>query len=308
MSRLSHFNYRIAVGVAMTALLLTVNCMVQPSDVCAGKKPATDKIMPGIQIKVSPRYPAAGPIRVHVTMLADMPTYYANNGNIDRAMEVFLVRRDAPGIRQLAKIDPHAMMEPEIPLPPPVPGKKPAGFIKEERDLDVLAYGARHEGGADYYAVGILAGRMSDPQPLSIDDQHRRLPAMPVRNAPPLVHCKSAITPPSSGGIVARPGTGPVSGIEGAFRVRLKPSARKQGKEMRLPFVTVIAARIDPHGGVSSGSFQVQAREAGRHWTGKFSIPASLLIPRPVPGRYRVLVFSGDEISQPVDMDILMER
>lgn len=290
----------------MTALLLTLNCMVQPSDVCAGNKPATAPIMPGIQIKVLPRYPAAGPIPLHVTMLVDMPTYYANNGNIDRAMEVFLVRRDAPGIRQLAKIDPHAIMQPDIPLPPPVPGKKPSGFIKEERVLDVMAYGARHEGGADYYAVGILAGRMSDPQPLSIEDQHRRLPAMPVRNAPSLGPDarKSAIAPPSSRGIVARPGTGPVSGIEGAFRVRLKPSARKPEKETLRPFVTIIAARIDPHGGVSSGSFQVQAREDGRNWIGQFSIPASELVPRPVPGRYRVLVFSGDETSHPVDMDI----
>ena len=58
---------------------------------------------PGVYLKVPQRAPAAGPIPLHVAMVADMPTYYANNGILDNALEVVLVRRDAPGVRLLAK-------------------------------------------------------------------------------------------------------------------------------------------------------------------------------------------------------------
>jgi hypothetical protein len=290
------------IWMVMIATLGTANCMAEPSDADVVNKPAK----PGIQITVAPHYPAAGSIPVQVTMFADMSTYYANNGNIGRAMEVFLVRRDAPGIRQLAKNDPHAIMQPDIPLPPPILGKEPPGFVKEERILDVLAYGARHEGGADYYVVGIFAGKMSDPQPLSIDGRQRMLPEKPVRSAPPLSPDarKSIPSPPLISGIIVQPATGPVPGIEGAFCVRPLQSLPTSGPEDLQPFVTVIAARVEPHGGVSSGSFQVPAQKDGRNWVGQFSIPASKLVPPPVPGRYRILVFSGDEVAHPLDMDI----
>ena len=74
---------------------------------------------PGVYLKVPQRAPAAGPIPLHVAMVADMPTYYANNGILDNALEVVLVRRDAAGVRLLAKVDPHAIMLEDTPLPPP---------------------------------------------------------------------------------------------------------------------------------------------------------------------------------------------
>lgn len=304
MSRLHRCFHLMLSGIAVAAFLVSTSHGGQANDGVASTNQAKTSSMPNIRLTVPPRCPAAGPIGVHVTMLADMATYYATNGNIDRAMEVFLVRRDAPGIRQLAKMDPHVIMQPEKPLPPP-PGRKPTGFIKEERDLDVLAYGARHEGGADYYVVGVLAGRTSDPQPLTIEDDSRRLPPAPVKDAQIIgsERCKS-ITPPSSRGMVVRPRTGSVCGIEGAFRLSPEASGRDQAEERRPPFVTIIAARIDPHGGVSSGSFRVSAKECSRDWTGRFFIPVSELVPRPVEGRYRILVFAGDEVARAVEMDI----
>jgi hypothetical protein len=292
-------------GIVVLTLLFMVNCVTQTGDTNASNN-AIIKTAPGIQLKVSPYYPASGPIPVQVTMLADMPIYYANNGNIEKAMEVFLIRRDAPGILHLAKNDPHAIMEPEIPLPPPLPGQDSVGFIKEERILDVLAYGAHHPGGAKYYAVGILAGQVSDPQPLTIKAQY---PMVPAKDVKPLTlldpdRDETIPPPPTMKGIVVQAGSDPVAAIEGAFRVSQRLSADGTGKDKLPPFVTIVAARVDPHGGVSSGIFQLPTKADGEDWIGQFSVPASELIPRPVPGHYRVLVFSADEIALPVQMDI----
>jgi hypothetical protein len=262
----------------------------------------------GIQIKVDSRYVSSGPILVHVTMVADMPTYYANNGILDKAMEVVLVRRDAPGTRLLAKLDPHLHMQPDTPLPPPIPGKEPSGFISEERVLDVLGYGAHHDGRADYFVVGVFAGCLSDPQQTSVEDhdQYRRLPAGAAKKAPPYMADagKPLLSMLSGFGMVARAKADPEVGVEGAFRVRQQPDVIV-GEQQPSPFVTIIAARIDPRGGVSSGSFLVDSTDDQLNRTGQFFIPSRLLTPQPTPGRYLVLVFSGDHQARSFEMEVV---
>lgn len=262
-------------------------------------------IEPGIQIKVDARYASYGPMSVSVTMVADMKTYYANNGILDKAMEVLLVRRDAPGIRQVAKTDPHLIAQPDTPLPAPVAGKEPSGFIKEERILDAFGYGARHDGAANYFVVGVLAGKMSDPQQTSVQDhQNRLLAAGDAKVIPPnFADVKRRQRLPVTGlGVVVRPTADPVMGIEGAFRIGLEPPS-KDGKQSAA-FVSVVAARIDPHGGVSSGSFLIDSLDDNLGRTGQFFIPFHMLVPQPPPGRYRVLVFSADYFCQPFELEV----
>jgi len=265
---------------------------------------------PGIQIKVDSQYAFSGPMPVHVTMVADMPTYYANNGILDKAMELFLIRRDAPGIQQIAKLDPHAIMDPDTPLPPPVPGEEPSGLISEERTLDGLAYGAEHQGAADYFVVGVFAGYLSDPQRTSIVADFQRLPAATTQKIPPYVEDKKhkLLPLPLEPGIAARPQTEPVAGVEGAFRIAEHP-AYMDGEPATPPFVTIVAARIDPQGGVSSGSFIVDSTIEKTieklNQIGQFFIPFGLLTPEPAPGHYRVIVFCGDYRAQPFEMEVV---
>src|SRR5664279_4523950 len=43
-----------------------------------------------------------GPIPLDVTMVADARTYWDNQGLIDEALQVILVRRDSPGLMAIA--------------------------------------------------------------------------------------------------------------------------------------------------------------------------------------------------------------
>jgi hypothetical protein len=263
-------------------------------------------LSPDIQIKVDPRLASSSPMLVHVTMVADMAIYNANNGILDKAMEVVMVRRDAPGILKIAKLDPHAIMQPDIPLPPPVPGKEPSGFIKEERILDILAYGgAGAQGAADYFVVGVFAGSLSDPHQTSIDDTYRRPPAVDVKIAPPSAADtgKSLLSAIPDHGIVSQPKERPVAGVEGAFLIR-QPTGILAGEKPPTAFVTIVAARRDPHGGVSCGTFLVDTTDDQLNRTGHFFIPFKMLTPEPPPGRYRILVFAGDYQAASFEMEV----
>src|SRR4026207_806078 len=141
---------------------------------------------PGVYLKVPQRAPASGPIPVRVAMVADMPTYYANNGILDNALEGVLVRRDAPGVRFMMKIDPHAIMLADTPLPAPADSRHLQGAVTEERTLDLLGYGAAHPGAAAYHLFAAFSQWVSDSQPLVVehDVRHPSAPASPLPDVP----------------------------------------------------------------------------------------------------------------------------
>jgi hypothetical protein len=262
-------------------------------------------IVPGIQLSAPARASASGPIRVLATMIADMTTYNANNGILDEALNVVLVRRDGPGLLMLPKIDPHVILIPAGPLPPLPPGEEPpTGFIKEERELDVLGFGMKHEGAADYFVVGSFANWLAEPLPMSIEDRQQSLPIADFGKArQPAPHSIGTPSPPPRVGVTAYflPGDRPA--VEGALRVPVL-ARRFAGEPEPVPFVTIIAARMSPLGGISAGSFLVDARRDGEDWVASFSVPVSELKPKAAPGRYRVLVFSCNEQAGRFEMTI----
>ncbi len=259
---------------------------------------------PGVKINVPARAPSSGPIPVKAQMLADMQIYYANNGILDKALDIVLVRRDAPGLRLVAKHDPKVWMESETPLPPSPPGTDlgNAGFIKEERNLDVLGFDARHEGAADYYVLASFAGWVTQPVPLSIEDKSCRLPAGHSITAPlSTSDVKKGILPsPVSRGVVFQIKDGTVPRVEGGLRVAVQ-SSKFPGEKPSAPFVTIVAVCLAPTGGLSAGSFLVEADTEGGDYIAQFSIPVTLLSSQPNPGKYLVFVFSSDECAKPVN-------
>jgi hypothetical protein len=259
---------------------------------------------PGITIDVPKRAPSSGPIPLRVTMVADMQTYYANNGILDNALDIVLVRRDAPGVQFVAKIDPHALMLPDPLIPPPPPGTDlaRAGFIKEEREFDALGFGVRHDGAADYYVLASFAGLVTQPVLLSVEDRLHAMPGGEVIKTPLLT---AEITrmlpfPPMSRGVVVQMKADPAPRVDGALRVAM-PSRKIPGDKQMGPFLTIVAVCLSPTGGMSTGSFIVDARGAGEDSIAQFSIPLALLLPNPRSGRYRILAFSDDQYAPPVD-------
>jgi hypothetical protein len=259
---------------------------------------------PGVEIKAPERAASSAPVPLRVTMVADMQTYYANNGLLDKALDIVLIRRDAPGVRFVAKIDPRVVMLPETRLPQPPPGTdlSRAGFIREERVVDAFGFGVRHDGAADYFVVASFAGWLSEPARLAIEDKSHRLPVSHAISAPTLsAEAMSALpSPPMSRGVAAQIKAGPEPQIQGGLRVAAGP-VEFPGERTAEPFVTIVAAHLSPMGGVSTGSFLVPARIDGEDSIAQFAIPLTLLLPKLKPGKYRLLVFSGDQYSNLID-------
>jgi hypothetical protein len=261
---------------------------------------------PGVSLRVPRSADATGPIPLDVTMVANMVVYHANDGILDKALNVVLVRRDGPGVRFLAKIDPQALMLPDRPLPPPRvdPAQDPSRVL-EERTLDPLQYGVPHEGAADYHVFATFAHWITEPEPLSIQHARCSLPVDPHGRAPGLSPDQERALPPIPAlrSVVARPSTEGDLRIEGAFRTAL-PHPRFQGEPTPPAFVTLVAVRLAATGGVAAGSFVVDAREEGPDRVARFSIPLTQLGTWLQPGAYQVLVFSGDERAAPLTVNI----
>ncbi len=129
--------------------------------------------------------------RFHVALAADPAVHRANNGILDRALEVVLVRRDAPGVRYLAKDDPHALMLPDSVMPPDAPPLPPGcesmdpGTFEATLDLALVDGERTHEGSARYYVLASFADAWADPRPLFVDHRRGPLPSPRVPSPPP---------------------------------------------------------------------------------------------------------------------------
>ena len=124
-------------------------------------------------------------------MMADLPVFHANNGILDRALEIVLVRRDMPGIAFLPKTDPDILLSPEPALDRTVTGGT-LQQVSEERRIGLLDFGARHDGAASYFVFATFARWVSPVHPMEVRHPvHSVGPgdARPVREQPPPPRC-----------------------------------------------------------------------------------------------------------------------
>jgi hypothetical protein len=189
--------------------------------------------------------------RFQVTLQGSPALRRANGGVLDHALEVVLVRRDAPGLRYLTKDDPRALLAPDRPMPrdrPPLPPGCEAmdpGFFTDTLDLGLTDYGAAHDGAARYYVLASFADTWADPRPLWIDHPDGPLPSplppsLPPRDPSATDVVQALLTQP---GVTLRyyP-TGGVARVAGAFRVAAGGSAA----------LSLVAQHLRPTGGVSA--------------------------------------------------------
>lgn len=240
--------------------------------------------------------------RFHVTLQADPAVHRANNGILDRALEVVLVRRDAPGALFLAKDDPHAILLPDSVMPPDAPPLPPGCDAMDpglfEAALDLSLQGISHEGSARYYVLASFADAWADPRPLFI--AHPRGPLPPWRRYPaPPPRDPSATDVVQS--LLLRPGvttrydpTGGVPRLAGAFHVGAGASAA----------VTFVAQRLRPTGGVIVASFALEAQPLDAGLYGSFVVPLASFLAEAAGERVRLLTFVGDELAAPITLKV----
>ena len=258
---------------------------------------------PGVTLISQPFADSHGPIPLHVTMVADMPTYYANHGILDDALQIVLVRRDGPGVRLLYKIDPDALMLAPTPLQPRSDPELDSSRVREQHTYDPKDFDVPHDGAGKYFVFASFATWRTDPEPLTVRHPRHSLPFEPCPRAPVIEAALQATLPPVpiQRDIIARVHEHrPL--IEGSFRAQIERSMYRDDPTPP-PFVTIVAVRLAATGGAIARSFIVDAATEGPDYAGQFAIPLAMVGPLE-PGTYDVLVFAGHEQAPPLAVTI----
>ena len=261
---------------------------------------------PGVLLDVPQRTAAEAMAPVTVTMTADALTYYASNGILDRALQVVLVRRDAPGVGFLAKTDPSALFVPEAPLPVPADVARHRGLVRERREFRLTDFGARHDGAASYFVLATFARWAAGPLPMEVDHGQRSVgdgDALPAPARTPETERLFAARPRGPG-VWAGAVDGPPQRIDGALRVPFR-LPRFGGGTASGPWVTVVAWQPGSEGRAAAVSQRLEPRSEGTDQVAAFSIPLDRLSPRLAPGPARAWVFSGDHQGAPFDFEVV---
>jgi hypothetical protein len=236
-----------------------------------------------------------GPILIDVSLDADARTYWDNQGVIDEALQILLVRRDRPGLLFVAKSDPAAMMLPSPPLsgrPSEEELARAKDRVSQKSSYDVLAYGRQHRGAAEYFVIAAFADAWAGPARLRVVDPNG--PMAPEQREVDLTQATAWNEPiPAARGVIVR--TGEMAGypaVLGAFRT----SAPKN--DGVAPFATIVLSRLGPKGGTLQRQFRLAYRQDREDVVGGFAVPISALDPlNPTigSGRYAVFAFVGEE-------------
>jgi hypothetical protein len=256
---------------------------------------------PGIRLNCPAEAESSAAIPVEIEMAADARTYWDNNGILDHALTVALVRRDAPGLRFLPKIDPNAIMLPDEPLP----GRPSEASLDADRDLTVETkvldagggFGALHDGAAEYHVAVGFSKWWAAPRKLRVRDRDGRVrgPDQPVATIP-----------------VARPI--PTNAREGVSLALARDDGRPAlVSEFRIRpskayetgcWLTILGLRLNTRGGASGGVFRLVTTPQAFELIGRTVIPLSALAPAVTVGKWVFLAFIGDETSAPLEVSL----
>ncbi|HET9956267.1 MAG TPA: hypothetical protein VFQ61_17285 [Polyangiaceae bacterium] len=255
---------------------------------------APQRASAAVTLKCPPEAPSAGPIPIQVTLNADARTYWDNQGVLDNALEVLLIRRDQPGLISIAKVDPDAMMLPQSPprgRPSDAELASDRARIIEQKQYDLLAYGRAHPGAGDYFVVATFADAWTGPTELRIKDAAGPMAPDPASAQLALAEAGDAPIPaaPSATGTVR---VSERAAVVGAFREIATSSE---------PVLTIVLARLRSSGGVLTRQYRLTLQHDKRDLIGTFSVPlASLSAPNPAPsGRHVLFVFVGNQSATP---------
>lgn len=246
-------------------------------------------------VEASPR----GPIPLDVTMVADARTYWDNQGLIDEALQVIVVRRDSPGLMAIASTDPAAIMQPT----PALPGRpsdeamaRDQSRITQQKQFDLAPYVRPRAGASAYFVVSTFSDAWAGPYSLKVVDSAGR--PMSSADGTGIIGNAEAWTEPTlaTRGVAIR-----MDNVVGTLAVVGSFRAGAANTEKPEMFATIVLAPLRPKGGLLSGQFRLLAKHQGDDVVGGFAVPLSMLVSRdtkPDPGRYVLFAFVGDEAAK----------
>ena len=286
-------------SAVLTAATISACCRKVP----APKGPENFHSSAALTLRCPEEASSKGPIPVEVTLDADARTYWDNQGILTDALDILLVRRDRPGMLAVAKLDPAAMMLPSPPLVGRPSDKKLAedmSRVIENENYDVLAYGRRHDGAAEYFVVASFADAWAGPIRLRVVDPAGPLALDESETNPAPAAPSPKCMPPAAHGMFARvEKISDSSAVIGAFRTNAAKNAEPR------PFASIVMARLQPKGGTFAGQFRLVFTQDKNDIIGSFAVPIAALNPPPSPGRYVLFAFVGDESTTPTIVEIL---
>ncbi len=259
---------------------------------------------PGIKLVCPPEGRGTDPIPVQVRISADMRTYWDNNGLIGRALTVAVLRRDRPGVRLLAQVDPRAIMLSDTPLhgrPSDEELDSDNATVSEDKVLDARPWEEVGRGAAEYYVTGSFskwwAGvrelRVTDPRnhiaPSEAPGRDRDGRAWKVRprlaDQEATIHAESA----NDGEYLAVPITA------GLFA---GPQWLPRGREQ--PWLSVVGFNLSTRGGVCGGDFAIEVGQS--EGAADILLPLEALSLTPLEGHWLFLGVAGGLLVPPAEI------
>lgn len=270
----------------------------------SGQKAATDSIsQPGPSVKLSCPSEASsqGPIAFDVVLDADARTYWNTQGILDDALEILLIRRDKPGLMTVSKVSPEAAMYPPTPLagrPSDDELVRSRERITQQHQYDLLAYGRKHEGSAEYFVLATFAGAWDGPYPLTVLDQRGPRSSDEPSDGLPAAAPAGEHVPPNPGLTVELRALDGRPTIVGAFRLAQNPSKA-------ITFLSMVLSPLGAAGRPFAKQFRLSPYQQDDQEVGTFAVPlARLASPvSPTRGRHVLFVSLADKaVTRIVDL------
>jgi hypothetical protein len=252
---------------------------------------------PGISLSCPTEASTSGPIPIEVIMRADARTYWDNDGILDKALTVALVRRDGPGLRFLEKIDANAIMMPDEPLPGrPSDAQLDAdtGMVTETKGIDAAVQPGIQQCSADYFVTAGFSKWWAGLRTLRVTDPRGR--SRPSDRSPLGLDMRPAL--------IRRPSSHPDQSVYiereshslvVPFRVAAPVFRSSDSPQEPHVWLSVIGFKLDTRGGACGGVFGLDVEDKSAGVDGEATIPLSALAPRPDAGCWMFLGFMGGE-------------
>jgi hypothetical protein len=235
-----------------------------------------------------------------------MRTYWDNNGLIGRALTVAVLRRDRPGLRLLAKIDPRAIMLPDTLLdgrPSDDELDSDNATVSEDKVLDARPWEEARRGAAEYYVTGSFSKWWAGVRELRVTDPRNHEASWEVARPGPdgrPWRARPHVTDEASSIRLEREGSEDFLAIPIAAGLFARPAWTDPGSGG--PWLSVVGFNLCTRGGACGGDFAIEVEQPGL--AADVWIPLTSLAATKLTGDWLFLAVAGGQLVAPTEVHL----